>query len=79
MEGNRDEASRCIELTKLHIKKKDLDSAWKFSVKANKLYPTCVTKRKLKYIFKKLYEEFNNLLIYRCHIYKNYFIYYIHF
>lgn len=47
MESNRDEASRCIELTKLYIKKKDLDNAWKFSVKANKLYPSPETKREL--------------------------------
>nr|WOX63133.1 dnaJ-like protein subfamily B member 14 [Myzus persicae] len=48
MESNRDEASRCIELTKLYIKKKDLDNAWKFSVKANKLYPSPETKRLMK-------------------------------
>lgn len=46
MESNRDEAYRCIELTKLYIKKKDLDTAWKFSIKANKLFPTSETKRK---------------------------------
>ncbi|XP_025420968.1 dnaJ homolog subfamily B member 14-like isoform X2 [Sipha flava] len=45
MEGNRDEASRCIELTKLYIKKKDLDNAWKFSVKAHKLFPSNETRR----------------------------------
>ena len=47
MESNRDEASRCIELTRIYIKKKDLDNAWKFSVKANKLYPSSETKREL--------------------------------
>jgi len=47
MESNRDEASRCIEMTKIYIKKKDLDNAWKFSVKANKLYPSQETKREL--------------------------------
>ncbi|XP_026812990.1 dnaJ homolog subfamily B member 12-like [Rhopalosiphum maidis] len=48
MESNRDEASRCIELARLYIKKKDLDNAWKFSTKANKMYPTSETKRLLK-------------------------------
>lgn len=47
MEGNRDEACRCIGLTKFYIKKKDLDNAWKFSVKANKLFPTSETRREL--------------------------------
>lgn len=47
MESNRDEASRCVELTRIYIKKKDLDNAWKFSVKAHKLYPTPETKREL--------------------------------
>lgn len=46
MESNRDEASRCVDLSKSYIKKKDLDKAWKFSVKAHKLYPTSETKRK---------------------------------
>lgn len=45
MESNRDEASRCIEIARLYIKKKDLDNAWKFSVKANKMYPSSETKR----------------------------------
>lgn len=49
MESNRDEACRCIELTKLYIKKKHLDNALKFSIKAHKLFPTTETKR-----------EFNN-------------------
>ncbi|KAL4149208.1 hypothetical protein QTP88_003197 [Uroleucon formosanum] len=48
MESNRDEASRCIEFTKIYIKKKDLDNAWKFSVKANKLYPSPETKRLMR-------------------------------
>jgi len=48
MESNRDEAYRCIELTMLHIKKKNLKTAWKFSVKANKLYPTLESKREFK-------------------------------
>lgn len=47
MESNRGEASRCIDLTKFYIKKKDLDNAWKFSVKADKLFPSSETKRKL--------------------------------
>ncbi|KAL4088526.1 hypothetical protein QTP88_023620 [Uroleucon formosanum] len=57
MESNRDEAFRCIELTKIYIKKKDLDNAWKFSVKANKLYPSPETKHliiKLKSSMKRL-------------------------
>lgn len=44
MESNRDEASRCIEIARRFIKKKDLDNAWKFSVKANKMYPSSETK-----------------------------------
>jgi hypothetical protein len=52
MEGNRDEASRCIELTKLYIKKKDLDNAWKFSVKAHKLFPSNETRREFRFIYK---------------------------
>lgn len=47
MEGNRDESYRCIDLTMQYIKKKDLDNAWKFSVKANKLYPSSQSKREL--------------------------------
>lgn len=47
MESNRDEAYRCIELTKYYIKKKELDAAWRFSVKANQLFPTSETKSKL--------------------------------
>lgn len=55
MEYNREEAYRCVELTKLYIKKKDLDKALKFSIKANKLYPTTETKCKLYiYLFIKL-------------------------
>ncbi|CAH1708296.1 J domain-containing protein DDB_G0295729-like [Aphis gossypii] len=45
MESNRDEASRCIDIARLYFKKKDLDNAWKFSVKANKMYPSSETKR----------------------------------
>lgn len=53
MESNRGEAYRCIELTKLYIKKKDLDNAWKFAVKANKLFPSSETKREFKIIITK--------------------------
>jgi len=53
MESNRDESSRCIEFTKSYIKKNDLENAWKFAVKANKLFPSPVTKRELhKQFFK---------------------------
>lgn len=45
MESNRDKASRYIELSKYYIKRKKLKKAWKFSVKANKLFPTSKTKR----------------------------------
>jgi len=48
MESNCDKASRYIELIMLHIKKKNFKTAWKFSVKANKLYPTLESKREFK-------------------------------
>lgn len=51
MESNRDEAFRCVELSKLYIKKKDLDKAWKFSVKAHKLFPSSKTKCELIIFF----------------------------
>jgi len=54
MESNRDEASRCIEFARLYIKKKDLDNAWKFSTKANKMYPTPETKRECLNTFYKI-------------------------
>jgi len=54
MESNRDEAYRCIELTKFYILKKDLDNAWKFSVKANKLFPSSESKLLMKKLKKSL-------------------------
>ncbi|VVC37870.1 DnaJ domain,Tetratricopeptide-like helical domain [Cinara cedri] len=57
MESNREEAYRCIELTKLYIKKKNLDQALKFSIKANKLYPTTETKCLMKKLTTSLKES----------------------
>lgn len=45
MENKRAEALRYIELTKLHMKKNDLDIALTFAVKAHKLFPTTESKR----------------------------------
>ncbi|KAG8040122.1 hypothetical protein G9C98_000692 [Cotesia typhae] len=40
MDGNKDEAERCIELAEMHIKGKRFDDAEKFVKKAIKLYPS---------------------------------------
>lgn len=40
MEGNKDEAARCIELAEKYIKEKNRDKAERFLHKAEKLYPT---------------------------------------
>lgn len=40
MEGNKDEAARCIDLAEKYIKEKNRDKAEKFLYKAEKLYPT---------------------------------------
>lgn len=48
MEKNCCESYRCIEITKLCIKRKDLNTAWKFAVEANKLYPSSESKREFK-------------------------------
>lgn len=59
MESNRDESYRCIDMTMRYIKKKDLDNAWKYSVKANKLYPTSKSKRELSML--KMFHLTNHL------------------
>lgn len=40
MEGNKDEAARCIELAEKYINERNRDKAEKFLHKAEKLYPT---------------------------------------
>lgn len=40
MEGNRDEARRCIERAYIYLKSKNLENARKFALKAQKLYPS---------------------------------------
>ncbi|CAG9816370.1 unnamed protein product [Phaedon cochleariae] len=40
MEGNKDEAARCIDLAEIYIKEKNREKAEKFLHKAEKLFPT---------------------------------------
>lgn len=45
MEGNKDEAQRCIDLAVQAIAEHKIDRAEKFLLKAEKLYPTESAKR----------------------------------
>uniref|UniRef100_A0A1L8DU48 Putative dnaj molecular chaperone similarity domain protein n=1 Tax=Nyssomyia neivai TaxID=330878 RepID=A0A1L8DU48_9DIPT len=56
MEGNRDEAKRCIDIAYKYLRAGDLDRARKFLVKAEKLYPS-VQGQKLLDEIKALKEE----------------------
>lgn len=47
MEYNRSNAFRYIQISKLCIKNKNFEKAWEYSVKANKMFPTAITKREL--------------------------------
>lgn len=45
MEGNKDEAQRCIDLAVQALAEHKIDRAEKFLLKAEKLYPTDSAKR----------------------------------
>ena len=49
MEGNRDEAERCIEFAERFVLEGKIDKAEKFLNKAERLYPT--SRAKGKYFF----------------------------
>jgi len=46
MEGNKDEAQRCIDLAVQAIAERKIDKAEKFLLKAERLYPTDNAKSK---------------------------------
>ena len=63
MEGNRDEALRCLEIAKNALAQGDKNKAKKFIFKADKLFPTPQAKGKRKTLFSLLLPPGSGLVV----------------